>query len=299
MPAMMQSADRLEIQIEELQRQLAEAQEALAAMRREDADAPATDRSPRRLLGTETSMSDVTEHERAETLQKLAEELAGSNRDLAQFAAVVSHDLQEPLRTLCGFVQLLQRDYGDRLDGKAESYIGFIVDSARRMQELIRDLLSYSRVGSRGREPAPTDSGAALRQAIGDLHQSIVDAAATITHGELPTVRADSSQLVELFQNLLGNAIKFRSRAPPRIHIEACREGAAWRFSVRDNGIGIDPKFREEIFEIFRRLHTREKYAGTGIGLAICKRIVDRHGGRIWVESQPGEGAAFHFTIPT
>ena len=253
----------------------------------------------RKALGTVITMTDITERKRAEeAMRKTAEELARSNRELEQFAYVTSHDLQEPLRTVSSFVQLLQKKYENRLDAEADTFIGYAVDGARRMQALIQDLLAYARIG-RGRKPAPTDASGALRQALGNLNESIQQAAAEITHAELPILPVDRSQLVQLFQNLLGNAIKFRSAAPPKIHVNARREGDDWQFSVRDNGIGIDPRQHDEIFEVFRRLHSREKYDGTGIGLAICKKIVDRHGGRIWVESEPGQGATFHFTIPT
>ena len=253
----------------------------------------------RKLLGTIITMTDITERKRIEeVLQRTAEELARSNRDLSQFASVASHDLQEPLRTVTGFVQLLQKEYGDRLDAKAGTYIGYAVDGVTRMQTLIADLLAYSRAGTSDRKPVPTDASEALRQALGNLHQSIQEVGAEITHSELPTVRADQSQLAQLFQNLIGNAIKFRSEAPPKIRVDARHEGDYWQFSVSDNGIGIDPQFRDNIFEVFRRLHTHKQYAGTGIGLAICKKIIDRHGGRIWVDSQPGHGATFHFTIP-
>jgi PAS domain S-box-containing protein len=254
----------------------------------------------RKLLGTIITMTDITDRKRAEeALQRTAEELARSNRDLAQFASVASHDLQEPLRTVTGFVQLLRKEYGDRLDANAGTYIGYAVDGVKRMQTLISDLLAYARVGTSDLKPAPTDASAALRQALGNLHQSIQEVGAEITHSELPTVLADQSQLAQLLQNLVGNALKFRSEAPPKIHVVARREGDYWQFSVSDNGIGIDPQFRDHIFEIFRRLHTHKQYAGTGIGLAICKKIVDRHGGRIWVESEPGQGATFYFTLPT
>ena len=244
--------------------------------------------------------NDITKRNRAEeALRKSTEELERSNKDLAQFAAVASHDLQEPLRTVSGFLQLLEKDYGDRLDEKAKSYVGYAVDGVKRMETLIRDLLAYARVGTGGREPSPTDASAALGQALDNLLATIRETGAEITQGELPTVRVDAPQLVQLFQNLLGNAIKFRGPAPPKVHVDACRDGDGWQFSVRDNGIGIDAKFQTQIFDIFRRLHTRKQYDGTGVGLAVCKRIVDRHGGRIWVESQPGEGATFHFTLPT
>jgi light-regulated signal transduction histidine kinase (bacteriophytochrome) len=234
-----------------------------------------------------------------EAVLKTAEELRRSNEDLGQFAYVASHDLQEPLRMVTGFVQLLQKKYGSRLDADADQFIAYAVDGATRMQTLINDLLAYSRVGTRGGEPAPTDVGAVLREALGNLHASIAETAAEITQGELPIVPADGTQLTQLFQNLIGNALKFRGNAPPKIHVDASRQGDHWLFSVRDNGIGIDPEFRDRIFLIFQRLHTRQKYPGTGIGLAVCKKIVDRHGGRIWVESQPGQGATFYFTIPT
>ena len=245
-------------------------------------------------------LRDITDRKRVEeALQRTAEELVRSNKDLQQFASVASHDLQEPLRTVTGFVQLLQKKYKNQLDPKADQFIEFVVDGAKRMETLIKDLLAYARVGSQGLELAATDAGAALRQAVHNLSMSIQETAAEITYGELPTVRADAGQLVQLFQNLLGNALKFRGEAPPRIHVDACRNEDHWLFSVRDNGIGIAPESLDRIFLIFERLHTRTQYPGTGIGLAICKRIVDRHGGRIGVESEPGRGTTFNFTLPT
>jgi PAS domain S-box-containing protein len=244
--------------------------------------------------------NDISDRKRAEeSLRRTAEELGRSNSDLEQFAYVASHDLQEPLRMVAGFVQLLQRQYAGRLDAEADKYIDFAVDGAKRMQTLINDLLAYSRVGTRGQEPTPTDAAAALEHALANLLASIDETAAQITHGELPTVRADQVQIVQLFQNLIGNALKFRGETPPKIHVDATRQDDRWRFSVSDNGIGIDPQFQQRIFLIFQRLHTREHYPGTGIGLAICKKIVDRHGGRIWVQSQSGRGATFYFTLPT
>ncbi len=244
-------------------------------------------------------MNNITARKQAEeALRQTAEELARSNKDLEQFAYVASHDLREPLRTVAGFVQLLQKKYPKQIDAEANTFIGYAVDGTKRMETLIKDLLAYARVGTRRREPVPIDAGEALRQALENLRGSIQEAGAEITRGDLPTVRADPSQLAQLFQNLLGNALKFRSDAPPRVHVDARREADYWQFSVRDNGIGIDSKFQDEIFDVFRRLHRREQYEGTGIGLAICKKIMDRHGGRIWVESQPGEGATFHFTLP-
>ncbi len=244
-------------------------------------------------------VEDITQRKQTEqALRITAEELGRSNKDLEQFAYVASHDLQEPLRMVTGFVQLLQQNYGGRLDADADKYIGYAVDGAKRMRSLIDDLLTYSRAGSRGQTLAPTDVGAALRQALANLRTGIEETAAEITCGELPTIPVDHVQLVQLFQNLVGNALRFRGDAPPQIHVDAVRKDDHWLFAVRDNGIGIDPEYRDRIFLIFQRLHTRKQYPGTGIGLAICKKIVDRHGGRIWVESQEGQGATFHFTIP-
>ncbi len=233
-----------------------------------------------------------------QAIQRTAEDLARSNEDLSQFAYVASHDLQEPLRMVSSFVQLLKKKYGDRLDAEADQFIGFAVEGASRMQTLINDLLAYSRLGTRGRELGPTDSGIALANALANLGAAIHETAAEITHGQLPTVRADGTQLAQVFQNLVGNAIKFRGAATPKIHVDVRREKDHWLFSVRDNGIGIAPEFRDRIFLIFQRLHVRHKYPGTGIGLAVCKKIVERHGGQIWVESEAGDGATFYFTIP-
>jgi PAS domain S-box-containing protein len=242
---------------------------------------------------------DITQRREIEkTLQRIAAELARSNKDLDQFASVASHDLQEPLRTVSGFVQLLQKKYANQSDAETDTFIKYAVDGTKRMETMITDLLAYARVTSRSGKLASTDANAALGQALDNLQASIQEKGAEIVHGELPTVRADASQLAQLFQNLIGNALKFHGEAPPKIHVDARREGHYWQFSVRDNGIGIDATFQNQIFEVFQRLHTRQQYDGTGIGLAICKKIVDRHGGRIWVESEPGQGATFHFTIP-
>lgn len=242
---------------------------------------------------------DVTDRKRREEeLGDLAERLARSNQDLQQFAYVASHDLQEPLRMVSNFTQLLSQRYRGRLDREADEFIDFAVDGATRMRALIDDLLSYSKVQS-GSEPfRPADSDQALDRARQALAQSIGEAGATVTHDPLPAVLADPVQLSQLFQNLLGNAVKYRGAEPPRIHVSAQDEGEFVRFSVRDNGIGIDPNHHERIFQVFQRLHGRGEYPGTGIGLAICKRIVERQpGGRIWVESAPGAGATFHFTM--
>lgn len=231
-------------------------------------------------------------------VQRTAAELERSNLDLAQFAAAVSHDLKEPLRAVGGYAALLRGKYGGTLDDKARGYLAGTIHGVERMQRLIDDLLAYSRVGSRGGEFKPTDAEAALTAAVANLRLSLDEAGAVLTHDPLPVVRSERSQLAQLIQNLIANAIKFRGAETPRIHVGAAREAGAWRFWVRDNGIGIDPRFRERIFEIFQRLHPRGAYPGTGIGLSICKRIVERHGGRIWVDSELGRGATFAFTIP-
>jgi signal transduction histidine kinase len=231
-------------------------------------------------------------------IQATNAQLRQSNRDLAQFASVASHDLQEPLRMVASFTELLARKYQGKLDAEADEYIGFAVDGARRMQRLIEDLLRYSRITTQGRPPERCAVEAALDQALLNLQAAIQEASAVITHDPLPVVDADASQLAMVFQNLVGNAIKFRGPAPPLIHVSAVRGNDAWQFAVTDNGIGIDPKHYLRIFEIFQRLHTRAEYPGTGIGLALCKRIIERHGGRIWVVSG-GTGTAFHFTLPS
>jgi PAS domain S-box-containing protein len=240
-----------------------------------------------------------TERKHAEeALKEKTEELARSNRDLEQFAYVASHDLQEPLRMVTSYVQLLAKRYKGKLDSDADEFIGFAEDGAIRMCKLINDLLTYSLVGTRGKELEPTDCKTVLDQSLNNLKVAIEENGAVVTHDPLPTVMADRPQLGQLFQNLIGNAIKFRSNEPPRVHVSASRNGNGWIFSVRDNGIGITAEYSKSIFIIFQRLHSRQEYAGTGIGLAICKKIVERHGGHIWVESEVGKGATFYFTLP-
>jgi PAS domain S-box-containing protein len=242
---------------------------------------------------------EITDRKKAEeALEEKTEELARSNRDLEAFAYVASHDLQEPLRMVTSYVQLLAKRYKGKLDSDADDFINFAVDGAMRMWNLINDLLAYSRVGTRGHPFEPINCETILQQALDNLKVTMEESGAVVTHDSLPTVTADGSQLGQLFQNLIGNAIKFRGNERPRIHVSANRNGNGWTFSVRDNGIGIAPEYRERIFIIFQRLHGRQQYPGTGIGLAICKKIVERHGGRIWVESTPEKGATFYFTLP-
>ncbi len=231
-------------------------------------------------------------------LEKSVAELGRSNADLQQFAYVASHDLQEPLRMVSSYTQLLAKRYRGQLDSDADEFIAFAVDGASRMQKLIQDLLAYSRVSTGNPQFEPTPMGAVLSYALDNLRNALTESQAVITHDRLPTVTGDAKQLAQVFQNLLSNAIKFSGEQPPRIHISAQRNHDEWRFSVRDQGIGIDPQYAGRIFVIFQRLHTRAEYPGTGIGLAICKKIVERHGGRMWVESELGKGATFWFSIP-
>ncbi|MFN8458848.1 MAG: PAS domain S-box protein [Anaerolineae bacterium] len=244
-------------------------------------------------------VSDITERKRAEAeLQETLKELKRSNAELEQFAYIASHDLQEPLRAVAGMVQLLQKKYQGHLDERADLYINHLVEAAARMQRLINDLLVYSRVGRRGQPFAPVNTVTCVQLALKNLEAAIHESRASITWDNLPTVTADSTQLSQLLQNLIGNALKFRGDQEPQIHISAVKVDKAWQFSVRDNGIGIEPQYFERIFQVFQRLHTREEYPGTGIGLALCQKIVERHGGVIWVESQMGQGSTFYFTLP-
>lgn len=252
------------------------------------------------VLGVFAAARDVNELKRAEAdLAARAQELARSNADLQQFAYVASHDLQEPLRTISSFSQLLARRYQGKLDSDADDFIAFMVDGAARMQTLINDLLAFSRIDTQGSSFAPTDCEEILHSAEENLKAAIEESGAVITHDSLPRLVADERQLTQLFQNLLSNAIKFRRpETAPRIHVSSKWQNGAWKLSIRDNGIGIDPHYFDRIFVIFQRLHGREQYTGTGIGLAVCKKIVERHGGRLWVESESGTGSIFHFLIP-
>jgi PAS domain S-box-containing protein len=249
---------------------------------------------------------DITARKEAQEAQKHDEarerrsvELKRSNDDLEQFAYVAAHDLQEPLRMVASYTQLLAERYKGRLDSDADEFIAYAVDGAHRMQLLIGDMLAYCRVGTKGKEFHETSSEAALQQALLNLQGAIRESGGVVTHDPLPTVIADGAQLVQLFQNVVGNAIKYRSAELPRVHVSAKKNGGnEWIFSMQDNGLGIDPKYFEKIFVMFQRLHGREEFSGTGIGLTVCKKIVERHGGRIWVESEPGRGSTFYFALP-
>ncbi|GIU99282.1 MAG: hypothetical protein KatS3mg014_0898 [Actinomycetota bacterium] len=236
--------------------------------------------------------------EREAALDRSRAELRRSNEDLERFAYAASHDLQEPLRMIASYVQLLRRDLGPSLPPEAERAMAFVEEGARRMKQLIDALLAYSRVGTARLERAPTDLNEVLAACLTDLEVAIAEAGATISHDPLPVVEGDPAQLRQLLQNLLSNAVKFRNGRPPRVHVGARREGDRWIISVADDGIGIPPEFHERIMGMFQRLHTQAEYPGTGIGLAICRKVVERHGGALWVESTPGVGTTFHVALP-
>jgi signal transduction histidine kinase len=249
---------------------------------------------------TASLRTEMEERKKAEeAVRKTADDLTRSNKDLEQFAYVASHDLQEPLRAVAGFMGLLKKQHAAALSAEAREYIDFAVEGAERMQTLIHDLLAFSRVGTRGGAFVPVDMKDAIAKALANLQAAITESNALVDCADLPVVNADLLQMTQLLQNLIGNAIKFRGQKTPHIKIGARPSDGRWIFSVSDNGIGIDPQYFDRIFLIFQRLHTRTEYKGTGIGLAVCKKIVERHGGAIWVESKPDEGSTFYFSIPT
>ena len=251
------------------------------------------------VIGVFASARDISELKVAENNLKLKiEELTRSNAELEQFAYISSHDLQEPLRMIASYLQLLERKYKGKLDAKADKYIHFSVDGATRMQNLIDDILDFSRVTTRAKELKPTDLEPIYKEVLSNLKVSIDENKAIISHDPLPVVMADKTQISQVFQNLINNAIKFRSKDQPKINISVKKEENQWIFAVHDNGIGINPKHSDRIFEVFKRLHKKREYTGTGIGLAICKKIIERHGGHIWVESELGKGSIFYFTLP-
>jgi PAS domain S-box-containing protein len=251
-----------------------------------------------RITGTKGVVRDITERKEAEErLERYAEELKRSNGELEHFAYIASHDLQEPLRKIAGFTELMAKRYRGEMGPDADRFIGHIVEGANRMRALINDLLSYSRITTRGREFSPVDLNAVLGQVLSDMELALRDSGASVVSDTLPTVMADGPQMGQVFQNLIGNALKFRGEAPPRVRVSVGRSNGEWLFSVRDNGMGFEAEYSERVFLMFQRLHSRTEYPGTGIGLALCKRIVERHGGRIWAEPEPGKGTTFHFTI--
>ncbi|MGA7615153.1 MAG: PAS domain S-box protein [Thermoanaerobaculia bacterium] len=252
-----------------------------------------------RVVGASKIARDITDRKRLEAeAWRRTEELARSNAELEQFAFVASHDLQEPLRGVVGCVELLQKRHGPQLNTDARELISLAVESSMRMQNLIEDLLEYSRVGRPHLEKRRVDLDGALDRALSSLAATIARTGAVVTRGELPVVSGDRRQLSQVFENLIGNAIKFRSECPLKIHISAQREREGWIISVADNGIGIETRFLEKIFGLFQRLHPRARYPGTGVGLPICRKVIERHGGRIWVDSTPGEGSTFSFLLP-
>ena len=245
------------------------------------------------------NMQDVTEVRFAEqSLQNLTKDLMRSNEELEQFAYVASHDLREPLRIIAGYLGILERRYGQQLPAEAKKFIEAAVEGAARMEQLISHMLEYSRVGTHAGDLLPIESEEAFQTAVRNVALVVRETTATITHDPLPVVVADRAQLVQLFQNFLSNALKFRGPSPPRIHVSATRHANEWEFAIKDNGIGIDEKDFERVFELFQRLHSTQEYSGSGIGLAIAKKIVERHGGRVWVDSALGQGSTFHFTLP-
>ena len=294
----MTDADRLHEQLAEARKSIGLLQKELQQTNSEllqltmELDDRVAERTAELQKANDRLEAEIAEHRRTEG------ELARSNGDLQQFAYAASHDLQEPLRSITSYLQLLVRRSGEKLDDDARRFIGRTVAAAERMKALIDSLLIYSRVQTKGTPFAPTDCGELLEHTLDNLDKAIEESGAVVTRDDLPTVPVDAAQLGQLLQNLIGNAIKFRGDRAPRIHVGIERRNDEWVFSVRDHGIGIEEQNLERIFEVFQRLHTREEYEGTGIGLAVCRKIVERHGGRIWAEPAPGEGSIFSFTIP-
>lgn len=263
-----------------LHREIVERQQVGASLRESESNL---------LIAREEFQKDTATH---------TEELERSNRELEQFAYVASHDLQEPLRAISGCVQILERRYKDQLDARGHELIAHTVEGVARLRELIEGLLAYSRVGRLGAEIEPVSLGDALITARQQLESAITETGAVVEHEALPVVCGNRGQLVQLLQNLIGNALKYRGVTAPRVRISAHRDGAMWTIAIRDNGIGIEAQYFDRVFSIFQRLHTRDEYPGTGIGLAICKRIVEQAGGAIWIESELGVGSTFYFTLP-
>ncbi len=247
---------------------------------------------------SERKLAEASIKEKAKALEFANAELSRSNKELEQFAYIASHDLQEPLRSISAACQLLEKKYHGKLDAKADEFLQYAVDGAKRMQNLIEDLLKYSRLGTKAQNFQSVDLNPLLRQVLEGLQASLQEAGANLTIDQLPTITADRSQIFQLLQNLIANALKFRSEKPPEITIGYREVGDAFEFFVKDNGIGIDSKYFTHIFEVFRRLHNAESYSGTGIGLATCKKIVERHEGRIWVNSEMNKGSTFYFSLP-
>jgi len=265
----------------------------------DDLEERVTQRTEELSKANATLQLEISERQNAEAgLRLKTDALARSNTELEQFAYVASHDLQEPLRMVSSYLQLVEQRYAGKLDAEATEFINYAVDGAGRMRTLIRDLLEYSRVGRRQQSLLPVQCETIFQNVVQSLQQAILDSHATVTAGPLPTVLADTTELTQLLQNLIGNAIKFHGPQPPVVHVEVSRQAGYWQFAVRDNGIGIEPEYFEKVFVIFQRLHSRTDYPGTGLGLAICKKIIDRAGGRIWIESTLGQGTTFFFTLP-
>ncbi|QUQ62824.1 sensor histidine kinase [Kutzneria sp. CA-103260] len=261
---------------------------------------PVAGSGPREIVSLAADVDQMRLHimDELETHMRMHDELARSNRELEQFAYVASHDLQEPLRKVASFCQLLERRYQGQLDDRADQYIHFAVDGAKRMQVLINDLLAFSRVGRLTREQLVVDCGALVAQATANLATIVEETGAEITAGPLPSVRGEPALLTAVFQNLIGNAVKFHGDEPPRVALSAERDGELWTFTCADNGIGIEPEYSERVFVIFQRLHPKDAYPGTGIGLAMCRKIIEYHGGRIWLDTDAGRGTTFRFTLP-